>query len=1053
MSGLVALSAGGFGLGAIVEGAVNAGESVYQLSTKFGITAKEASELNRILKLTGSDTGTFATAMLRLDKSYSTAGEAGDKCRAVLDATGVSLTDSNGKLLPLNQQLQNLSKGYNLATASGQQEEFIMNTLGARGMALVGTLKNLAEAKEDAAKVTGAGLDPQKMHDLKRELDVISLQSTQVGLAFTGALAPVATELFPPIMSGLKSTAEFLVANKTGVIELTKDTLELAAAYKGIQLLSGAGSAITAFFTKAAADAAASTATQIASTEELTVWQEKAIKRRIAASDAACLKEAANTEKTTLALGLSAEESAAVITAKYSEIAIKAATTAEEIRTTMTAAFLSQSASAAEAAITTNTAIASTGITAIEAATVKTTATTESAALCTVATAESATAQIVSLEEVGAAATLSAEKSVAANAMAAESAGAVVLANEGVATSHVVAGNAAILAGEKTVGAMAIGSSAVGGMLSSVWALIGGWYGVAAAIGYSIYKLQQWHDEKNKDSVVTGYDEWGRPIYGNKIASSGDYKRSEDSNTMAHVETFELGKQSQVDLSGIAGMGGTGSKEKKTGKSDEEKELEKLQKEAQKTNDKILKDYQDLFYSKTQIAEAGYAKERAELEKTKDVNTAYDDIKDDQGNVIQLGSRSQLEANLTAKKRVAAEQQLAIEQGYTDTAIALAQKLFDIKAEAIGGSVEAQNKQNEADQASIKAITDQITKIRAEINETTNLQDRLNKIAAYKSSGIITGDTSSDYVSKENTQPTEDTAVATQKIINQQKDNDNVYNIWKANLDKQYNAGHIQEYQQMLNDKQNLDNNYLDGQKAYMSELENLWKQTNTTLAEKAGKLLSDINSGLTSSLTNFISGTESGKDAFSSFASSVINSIIQMEAQATAATITSSISKLFNVGTKDKDKTNTSSDTNSTSSNSLLTTGITLVSALFKAGGGAVYGAGTGTSDSIPAMLSHGEYVLTANTTKAIGVGNLDKINKGYATGGLVTGTSLADLSNNYSNSSSQGISKGKSRATGAQNHVTMNIYAQDVRGAKQSQSQMIGEAYNAMNRGRRNA
>lgn len=53
---------------------------------------------------------------------------------------------------------------------------------------------------------------------------------------------------------------------------------------------------------------------------------------------------------------------------------------------------------------------------------------------------------------------------------------------------------------------------------------------------------------------------------------------------------------------------------------------------------------------------------------------------------------------------------------------------------------------------------------------------------------------------------------------------------------------------------------------------------------------------------------------------------------------------------------------------------------------GGHVRGKGTSTSDSIPAMLSHGEYVLNARATSAIGVHNLDKLNfRHLASGGLV--------------------------------------------------------------------
>jgi len=54
-------------------------------------------------------------------------------------------------------------------------------------------------------------------------------------------------------------------------------------------------------------------------------------------------------------------------------------------------------------------------------------------------------------------------------------------------------------------------------------------------------------------------------------------------------------------------------------------------------------------------------------------------------------------------------------------------------------------------------------------------------------------------------------------------------------------------------------------------------------------------------------------------------------------------------------------------------------------ASGGPVFGAGNATSDSIPAMLSNGEYVINAKAVQAAGVPMLDKINK-MAAGGLAT-------------------------------------------------------------------
>jgi TP901 family phage tail tape measure protein len=60
------------------------------------------------------------------------------------------------------------------------------------------------------------------------------------------------------------------------------------------------------------------------------------------------------------------------------------------------------------------------------------------------------------------------------------------------------------------------------------------------------------------------------------------------------------------------------------------------------------------------------------------------------------------------------------------------------------------------------------------------------------------------------------------------------------------------------------------------------------------------------------------------------------------------------------------------------------------KADGGAIFGPGTSTSDSIPALLSDGEYVIRASSVSKLGLDFLDFLNStgkipGYATGGLI--------------------------------------------------------------------
>jgi TP901 family phage tail tape measure protein len=73
-------------------------------------------------------------------------------------------------------------------------------------------------------------------------------------------------------------------------------------------------------------------------------------------------------------------------------------------------------------------------------------------------------------------------------------------------------------------------------------------------------------------------------------------------------------------------------------------------------------------------------------------------------------------------------------------------------------------------------------------------------------------------------------------------------------------------------------------------------------------------------------------------------------------------------------------------------------------AAGGRVFGPGTGTSDSIPAMLSNGEYVINAKAVQAAGVPMLDRINK-MAAGGLATRYDVPSMSSGRMNFAEGGI------------------------------------------------
>lgn len=108
---------------------------------------------------------------------------------------------------------------------------------------------------------------------------------------------------------------------------------------------------------------------------------------------------------------------------------------------------------------------------------------------------------------------------------------------------------------------------------------------------------------------------------------------------------------------------------------------------------------------------------------------------------------------------------------------------------------------------------------------------------------------------------------------------------------------------------------------------------------------------------------------------------------------------------------------------------------------GGPVFGAGSATSDSIPAMLSNGEYVMNASAVDRFGLGFFNRLNNGelpaLAEGGLVTGPSLSSVGvRSYTEPAGRetaggGIGKKEAVETVAEQQpsVSMSVYAMDAK------------------------
>lgn len=211
------------GLIAMAKSAMTAGNNIYGLAQRMHTTNAEAARMNMVFKLAGADAKAAVPAIIRLDKAIQSAGEDGNDTTRLLSAFGVVMKDSAGNLLPVNQQLIALAKGYRNAAAAGLESEFVSQLLGARGAELVPVLKDMAELQERAAKIPTTGLlNPDEAHRMNMEWNEMKVSMGQLSGAIGAAFLPVVSDLMPDINEAIETLVKSIKDNKSDIESVVK---------------------------------------------------------------------------------------------------------------------------------------------------------------------------------------------------------------------------------------------------------------------------------------------------------------------------------------------------------------------------------------------------------------------------------------------------------------------------------------------------------------------------------------------------------------------------------------------------------------------------------------------------------------------------------------------------------------------------------------------------------------------------------------------------------------------------------------------------------------
>lgn len=248
LANLAMVAAGGFGLGAIIDNVVNAGEALYQLSNKLHMSTADVAQFKKMMTLSGVDVETAAKSFSKMDKVLSSGGKSAEALQAYLGQFGVTLTDANGHLLPMNQQLDAMAAGYQKANAEGRGQEFMLQTLGAKGTELTKVFENYADAKAAASQIKGVGLDPKALHETWLQMNILKAEASQVGLGLAAAFVPIAQQILPALVPVLQQVVVFIQKNKDTIAMLVTNGMKLALLYGvATKVASGVSMITTAF--------------------------------------------------------------------------------------------------------------------------------------------------------------------------------------------------------------------------------------------------------------------------------------------------------------------------------------------------------------------------------------------------------------------------------------------------------------------------------------------------------------------------------------------------------------------------------------------------------------------------------------------------------------------------------------------------------------------------------------------------------------------------------------------------------------------------------------
>lgn len=183
------------GLSALSETAKGAVENFRELSKQsyeLDLPISKTKDYLQRMRLAGGDIGDYEGFIRGVQSALAT-GDNGDREYVALQKYGLNPFDQNGNIKNFEELDELIQQGYEKAKALGEQIAYLLDLGGDAGVRDAKQyLDRIQEAKADQAKLSKIDMNYEELHQLDRELNLVTEQTDEFYNALSNAFSPMA---------------------------------------------------------------------------------------------------------------------------------------------------------------------------------------------------------------------------------------------------------------------------------------------------------------------------------------------------------------------------------------------------------------------------------------------------------------------------------------------------------------------------------------------------------------------------------------------------------------------------------------------------------------------------------------------------------------------------------------------------------------------------------------------------------------------------------------------------------------------------------------------